>query len=276
MHLMRFVHPGVVCFLALSAANAALAEDLIIPGSGNPEYVLAQLASAFNQQQPVHRVTVPPSAGHAAALRDVEAGTNSVGRVGRPLTEAERSRGLAYVALGRDPVVFVGGTNVTLRSLTQAQILDLYRGKITDRHELGGKPGPIRAIGREPTNTARVEVSRVIKPFGNLTFGENVKIVHLDPQMIELLDRFPTSFGFLNQSALFACKTKVVRIALDGVEATPETVENGRYALSMEFGLIFKSNGLTPAGKAFLEFVKSPAGTRILRAHGVQPAVAAR
>jgi ABC-type molybdate transport system substrate-binding protein len=30
---------------------------------------------------------------------------------------------------------------------------------------------------------------------------------------------------------------------------------------------------LTPAGKAFLEFVRSPAGERILREHGVLPAV---
>ena len=276
MHMMPLARFAVASLAAILMASAALAEDLVIPGSGNPEYVLGQLARAFNRQQLVHRVTVPPSTGTEAAWRDVETGTASVGRVGRRPDEKERSKGLSYVALGRDPVVFAGGAKVTLRSLTQAQVVEIYRGKIADWRELGGKPGPIRVIAREVTATSRQAIGRLIKPFEDIAFGENAKVVHLDPQMIELLDRFPTSLGFLNQSALSACKTKVVRLALDGVEATPENVQNGRYGLWVEPGLIYKSNELTPAGKAFLEFVKSPDGTRILREHGVVPAVSAR
>jgi phosphate transport system substrate-binding protein len=256
--------------------HAAQAEDLVIPGSGNSEYVLGQLAAAFNKQQSEHRVSVPPSTGTAGALRDVGAGTASLGRVGRPLKEAESGQGLSYVALGRDSVVFAGGANVTARTLTQEQVVGIYSGKISDWRELGGKPGPIRAIGRESTDASRLAVSRHIKAFDNIAFGNNVKLVHLDPQMLELLDRYPTSLGFLNRSALTACKTKIVRLALDGVEATPESLESGRYPLWLELGLVHKSNGLTPAGKAFLAFVQSPAGARILRQHGVLPAAAAR
>jgi phosphate transport system substrate-binding protein len=273
---MRFVHLALACLAAMHLANAALAEDLAIPGSGNPEYVLGHLASAFNQQQSAHRVSVPPSTGTAGALRDVEAGTASLGRVGRPLKEEERRKGLSYVMLGRDPVVFAAGAKVSVRSITQAQIVDLYSGKIADWRALGGKPDPVRAIGREATDASHQAISRFIKPFQNIAYGEDVKVVHLDPQMIELLDRFPTSLGFLNQSALYACKTKVVRLALDGVEPVPENLENGRYALWLELGLIYKAGGLKPAGEAFLKFVKSPAGARILREHGVLPAVSAR
>ena len=276
MYLTRLQQLAAACLAALSMANAALAEDLAIPGSGNPEYVLGQLAAAFNKQQSAHRVSIPPSTGTAGALRDVTAGTASLGRVGRPLKEEERAKGLSYVVVGRDPVVFAAGANVTARALTQAQAVGVYSGKIADWRELDGKPGPIRAIGREATDASRQAINRHVKAFESIVFGDNVKLVHLDPQMIELLDRFPTSLGFLNRSALSACKTRIVRLALDGVEATPENLESGRYPLWLELGLIYKPGGLTPAAKAFLEFVQSAAGSRILREHGVLPALAPR
>ena len=257
----------------LALAGVAVAEELIIPGSGNPEYVLTQLAKAFNQQQNQHTVTVPPSTGTAGALRDVEAGTASLGRVGRPLKDDERKKGITYVALGRDPVVFAAGAGVTVRSITSAQALDVFSGKLTDWRELGGNPGPIRAIGREITDASRQAISRQIKPFENILFGEDVKVVHLDPEMIMLLDRFPTSLGFLNKSALSACNSKIVYLALDGVEPTSENVDKGSYPLWLELGLIYKPAALTSTGKVFLAFVRSPVGERVLREHGILPAV---
>ena len=268
---MKLVHAVLMFLVGATAALSAVAEELVVPGSGNPEFILGQLASAFNQQQSMHRVTVPTSTGTAGALRDIAAGTASLARVGRPLKEAEVKGGVVYLALGRDPVVFAGGAKVSVRSLTQAQIVAAYEGRITDWRELGGTPGPIRAIGRESADASRQAINRQIKSFESITFGENVKAVHLDPQVIELLDRYPTSLGFLNASALAACRTKIVRLALDGVEPTPQNLANGRYPLWLEFGLIYKADGLTAAGKAFIQFIKSPAGERILRGHGVLP-----
>ncbi len=249
--------------------QSALSDELVIPGSGNPEMVVQALADAFGRQQTQHRVVVPPSTGTAGALRDIEAGTAVLGRVGRLLKSDELARGLTYIPLGRDPVTFVAGAGVTVKGLTTAQAIDAYTGKITNWREVGGKPGPIRAIGRESTDASRQAINRSIKPFETIAFGNHVKVVHLDPQMIELLDRFPGSLGFLNRSALAACKTKVVYLALDGVESTPQNVGVGRYPLWVELGLIHKPGNLSPAARAFLEFVRSPAGIRILREHGV-------
>lgn len=260
--------------LALSTAGAARAENLIIPGSGNPEFILGELAKAFNARQSAHRVIVPPSVGTAGALREVEEGTATMGRVGRPLKPAERERGLTYVPLGRDAVVFVAGAAVTVRNVTRQQMVEVYTGKLTDWRELGGKPGPIRAVGREVTDASRQVLDRVIPAFANIRFHEGVKVVHLDPHLIELLDRYPTSLGFLNRSALDAARTKVVKLALDGVEPSPDNLKSGRYPMWLEFGLIYKPGALTDAGREFLQFVQSPAGLRILQDRGVLTEVA--
>lgn len=260
---------GVFALVCVQMTSAVRAEDITIPGTGNCEYVLLQLSKAFNASQKRHRVSVPPSTGTAGALRDINEGKTAIGRVGRPLKDEERAKGITFVSLGRDPVVFVGGSGITAKDITRAQAVDAYTGKITDWRDLGGKPGPIRAVGREETDASRQAISRDIKAFTTIKYSDGVKVVNLDPQMIELLDRYPTSLGFLNRSALNAAKTKVVPLALDGVAPTPDNVANGRYPIVLEFGLAYKNASLTEAGREFIAFAASPEGIRILRANGV-------
>lgn len=273
MNFFYIRHMIIAWLTVMTFTGAAFAEELSIPGSGNPEYVLTQLANAFNQRQSQHTVTVPPSTGTAGALRAIEEGTASLARVGRPLKGDERNKGITYVPLGRDAVVFVAGEGVTARNITATQVMDVFSGKLTDWRELGGDPGPIRAIGREWTDASRRAITRLIKPFESIEYGKNVKVVHLDPDLIMLLDRYPTSLGFLNKSALGACKSKVIHLALDGVEPTSENLEKGLYPVWLELGLIYKPEALTPAGKAFLEFIRSPAGEDVLHEYGVLPGV---
>ncbi len=44
----------LACLVLLSSVSVAVPEELVIPGSGNPEFVLGQLAKAFNSAQSVH------------------------------------------------------------------------------------------------------------------------------------------------------------------------------------------------------------------------------
>ncbi len=266
----------LACLVLLSSVSAAVPEELVIPGSGNPEFVLGQLARAFHSAESVHQVTIPPSTGTAGALRDVGEGKTSIGRVGRQLKAEEQRQGLIYVPLGVDAVVFVAGAGVSARSLSRTQVLDIYAGKITDWGALGARPGPIRVIGREVTDASRQAIGRAMPPFGETVFADAVKIVHLDHQMLALSDRYPTSLGFLNRSGLYAAKTVLVPLGWDEIEPTPANLESGRYPIRMEFGLIYQEAALSEAGKLFLQFVGSPAAQRILREYGVGPVLPIR
>ncbi len=155
--------------------------------------------------------------------------------MGRQLKAEEQRQGLIYVSLGVDAVVFVAGAEVSARSLSRTQVLDIYAGKITDWGELGARPGPIRVIGREVTDASRQAIGRAMPPFGETVFADAVKIVHLDHQMLALLDRYPSSLGFLNRSGLYAAKTVLVPLGLDEIEPTPANLESGRYPIRMEF-----------------------------------------
>lgn len=258
-------HLALAMFFAVSSASA---EELVVPGSGNNEFVVRELAKAFNARQTQHRVTVPPSSGMAGAVRDVSEGVSSLGRVGRPLRDVELAKGLAYLPLGRDAIAVAGGAAVTARKISTEQLKAVFSGKITEWTALGGQQAPIRVIGKESTDAIR---SQITAHFKDLAYADTVKIAHLDTHLLELLDRYPTSFAIINRSALGACKTKVVTLALDGVEPSLDNIANGRYPLIMEFGLIHKTTGLSPASKAFIEFIRSADGEKTLRSYGVVP-----
>jgi len=258
-------HLALAMFFAVSSASA---EELVVPGSGNNEFVVRELAKAFNARQTQHRVTVQPSSGMAGAVRDVSEGVSSLGRVGRPLRDVELAKGLAYLPLGRDAIAVAGGAAVTARKISTEQLKAVFSGKITEWTALGGQQAPIRVIGKESTDAIR---SQITAHFKDLAYADTVKIAHLDTQLLELLDRYPTSFAIINHSALGACKTKVVTLALDGVEPSLDNIANGRYPLIMEFGLIHKTTGLSPASKAFIEFIRSADGEKTLRSYGVVP-----
>lgn len=260
-----------VSFSAFALMPSASAETLVIPGSGNPEYILTVLANAYNTRQSEHRVIVPPTIGTSGALREVTEGTASMGRVGRPLKGKELNLGLTYRPIGRDPVSFVGGAGVTVSGITTQQAIDIFTGNISNWRDLGGKHEAIRAIGREKTDASLQAIMREIKVFENLQYHDNVKLVHLDSQLIELLDRFPASFGFLNRSALSGAKTKLIALKLDSIDPSADNVDARRYKLWTEIGLIYKESSLTPAGRSFLEFVASPYGAQLLRANGLLP-----
>lgn len=266
LKIIFFTRMLIVSMLGLFLCHFANAEELIISGSGNPEFVLGELAKVFNTQQSIHRVVIPRSTGHAGAVRDVSENVTSLGRVGRPLSESEAAKGLIYVPLGRDAIAIATGSGVAVRAISSEQLKAVFAGKITDWSELGGARAPIRVIGKESTDAVRRQISA---QYRDMVFADSVKIVHLDTYLIELLDRYPSSFTIINRSALGACKSKVGVMAFEGVEPTIENIANGSYPLVVEYGFVHKAGGPSPAGKAFIEFVQSPEGRKILRKHGV-------
>lgn len=262
----------LACVALAAVAGPVAAEEIVIPGSGNPEFVLGRLAAEFNARQSAHRVLVPPSIGTAGGLRDLRAGKAALARVGRRLTDAEGAGEFVFVSLGRDPVVFVGGAAVTATSIDRDRAVAAYEGRVTDWKELGGASAPIRAIGRESSDASRRVLAEAIPRFAEIAYAPTVRLVHLDPQLIEMLDRYPSSLAFINRSALGAATKPLKVLALDGVPPTAENVATGRYPLSLEPGLIHRKGDPGPAAEAFLRFIRSAEGAGILRDNGFVPA----
>ena len=90
-------------------------------------------------------------------------------------------------------------------------------------------------------------------------------------ELLELLDRFGSGISFAAQSNLPSAKTLLRAIAIDGVEPTAENVAGGRYGMVHRFGLLYKPTRLTDGAHAFMAFIRTNDGRRVIEQSGVAP-----
>lgn len=258
----------LVAAALLVAGASALAQPLPIPGTGAAEEPLRRLAAEFNLREKAELVTVPSSTGSSGGIKAVIEGRAVVARVARPLKESEAKDGLSYLPFARDAVVMAVGEAVPARGLSGDQVAAIWRGELTNWSQAGGGNAPIRVLVREPSDANLQILRQTVHALARAEPSSEAKLVNHDYEMVELLDKYPTSIGYLPKSALAAAKTRAAALALDGVEPTPENIENGRYPAVIEFAFVFKEGRLDTTARRFLDFVFSPEGQRVLRGGG--------
>lgn len=77
----------------------------------------------------------------------------------------------------------------------------------------------------------------------------------------------PNAIGF---TSLGAMNDQVRPVAIDNVEASQETIENGTYSMARPFQLAITKD-LSPAGQDFIRFILSPQGERVIADQGYIP-----
>ena len=78
----------------------------------------------------------------------------------------------------------------------------------------------------------------------------------------------PNAIGYVSLSAV---DTTIVAVKLDGVVPSEETVKSGEYTLQRPFVMITKAGTTDALAKAFLDYVFSDAGMKIVLDDGVVP-----
>ena len=257
--------------LQLALATPVQSETLVIPGAGPPELPLRNLAAAYQKIHPGADLQVPPSTGIAGGIRAIQNGESVLARIARRLTSEEEKSGLSQVVYAADAVVFAIGANVAIESLSQQQLAEIFSGKHDNWRQVGGPPGQIRVLVREQTEIAHATIRRHLPAFSGLRYAEHAKLANADFEMVELLDRYKSAIGWLTRSSLPGAKSGIRALAVDGIAPSPENVQSGRYRMVVDHVLIFRPQQLTAGAKRFIEFVRSDAGSGILRQSGVIP-----
>jgi phosphate transport system substrate-binding protein len=260
----------LVFFLA-SGALAAQTETLVIPGTGVSEFLLKEIAAAYNLRHPGQEVIVPSSVGSAGGIRLVEAEEAVLGRVAGHVEDKVKALGLAFIPFARDAVVFAVGAKVEVDNLSTAQIVAIYQGRITNWQEVGGRPGVIRVLTRQPGDSVSIQIGRRIPEFQAISYPADSKMVHHAPEMGKMLEKYQRAIGMGTRSSLLEQKASMKLLAVDGVKPDPENICSGKYTLWEEYALTFKETRLTPLARDFLDFIFSPPGQEIMRKYEVMP-----
>lgn len=259
----------VTLIFLISSGHAAFAvENLIVCGTGDSQALLNTVARQFEAGHSQALVSVPDSIGSGGGIRAVAAGKCGLGRVARLLKKKEQKFNLNYLLFAQAPVVFVVHPSVNwLHSLTEAEIVAIYSGTLSNWQKLGGPDAKIYVANRDSGDSSRIIVDKGVSGFRGITHFAGQEIFST-PENVTILTTTKNTIGFLPLSEVENTNLHILR--LNNVAASPENVGNGNYPLVVPLGLIWKGE-LTALSASFMEYLTSPQGQEIIAAHGAIP-----
>jgi phosphate transport system substrate-binding protein len=259
-----------------AAVQAPPAHAPIIAGSGTGLLVASSLVEAFGRTHPRDPISLHGGIGSAATLRAVADGLVAVGFVSRALRGPEKAWGVTILPYARTPIVCGAHPTVPEDDITASDLVRICQGART--HWCDGRTivlltrepgaGSIEALEQAvPGFTAAYQASRQAK---------RVTTLYSDPEMNRVLARTPGGLGFTDLGTLLDLQLPIKVLRFNGALPTLANIRSGAYSLVKTLAFAFVEERLPDSAIAFLKFVRSKDGEKILRARGCLPATEGR
>jgi phosphate transport system substrate-binding protein len=179
-------------------------------------------------------------------------------------------RGMTVHHIADVPVGFAVNSSVTVSDLTEAQVCDIYRGRVRNWREVGGPDLPIVAVTRPKGEVDGDVMLAGVPCLGALTMAPTVISKELPADMSNFVASTPGAIGMMSATMVAVASDLVKPLSLGGVAPTPDNLAAGRYRLLRHTYFVTKASP-PPRVQAFLDFIRSEPGTGILRSQQAVP-----
>lgn len=247
-----------------SPANGTLSGALTLTGSTSMADVATALAETFMAANPGVTVSVGGN-GSGEGPTAVNDGTAQIGLLSRDLKEEENAASFDKVIIGFDGIAVIVNSASGVNTLTTEQVTKIFKGEITNWKEVGGADTAIQCIGREAASGTRGAFEELMKIKDEASYAEEQNSTGNVKQAVSAN---PSAIGYVSISAVDA---SVTAIKLDGVDPIEENVKSGEYTLQRPFVMISKTGSTDALTTAFLDFVFSDPGMKIVADDGIVP-----
>lgn len=252
-----------------SAEGTGLSGSIIIAGSTSVTPVAEELAAVFMDQNTDVNIDVQ-GIGSSAGIKSANDGTADVGMSSRNLKPGEEEWGLKQYVIGYDGIAVVVNPSNTVSDLTDAQIKDIFSGKITNWKEVGGADQEILVVSREAGSGTRGAFEELMELVEKNAEGKEVSTVKQDALIAEgngavkaNIAAKEASIGYISLSYL---DESVKGLSVDGASVSVENIVNGSYKISRPFIMLTKSED-NELANAYLEFILSDEGQEVVSQH---------
>jgi phosphate transport system substrate-binding protein len=260
--------PTLLASAQTRVATDAVTGRLLITGSSTTAPLVSAIAKRFQAQHPGVSIEVQ-TGGSGRGLADTRQGKADIGMVSRALGEAEQD--LVGLPIARDGVTVVVHKDNPVRSLSDAQVVGIYTGKLTNWKQVGGRDAPILTVVAEEKRSSTelfdhyFHLTRdTIK--AQRTVGDNalrIKLLAENPDAILYM-----SVGEAERNAQAGAPIRP--LPAGGVAATSRNIRNGNFPISRPLTLATRGE---PSGlaKVFIEYCVSSQVTDLVIAHDFVP-----
>lgn len=249
-------------YIFFSFRASAHADPLTLAGSSTIQPVAEVLGQTFEQRHPEFQINVQ-GGGSSVGITAPQSGLADIGMVSRVL-HPEEAQKLVPTTFALDGIALIAHASNPISGLSRQQVIDIYTGVISNWQRLGWTDTPIVVVNKEEGRATLELFEHYFALMGK--FVRDAIIIGPNGQAIATVAGNPQAIAYVSiGSAEVAVEqgTPIKLLALDGVAATSANVKSGAYGLTrpLNFVTVGPPHGLA---KAFLDFVLTPTGQRII------------
>jgi len=253
-------------FAALCLSANAQAGDLSVVGTGDGIDLLRALGAAYTADHPETNVIVPPSIGSGGGIAAVGSDKEVLARIARPLSDSEKEAGLIATPVLRLPSAFFVHRSAGVSSLSNLQLADIYRGKITNWRDVGGQDMRIKVVRREDQDSTLLVLRQSMPGWKDLTITEKSKLAVTTQECLDTVKEVPGAIGFGPFTKALEMELTVLKI--DGHYPTDRS-----YPSAVTLSFVHKEATVTADAKRFIGYMKAAKAKTVLTSMGGVPIV---
>lgn len=242
-----------------------IAGTYVIKGGGGAIDSVRALTTAFSKIHPTVLWQGFDDVGSDAGVKLAIDGQVDIGYISRDPRPAEKGT-VETISIGASGTgVGVNATNA-VKALTKDQVAKIFAGQITDWKDVGGNPGKIRVLLREPESSTR-------SAFESYFFGSTkpvyakdaIEVFQID-ETLKAIGSFKDSIGMMTMNAQSFSSADMKLLTIDNIAATRETLSNGTYPIRRPLFFVYNTDPtkLKPAIKSFIDWAKGTDGQKII------------
>lgn len=249
------------------AASATAQQRIAVDGSTGTAPLVAALGKAFSAKSGI-AIEIGKGLGTKARFEALAGGKIDIAMASHGLNVADvTKRGMTVHRIALTPVLFGVHGSVKADRLTDAQICAIYAGSVGNWNALGGDDLAIAPLVR-PESEVDMEVVRDgIACFKTLKIAARARSLERAGEMAKALADTAGAIGMTSATFVAQSQGKIKALTLNGVAASEDNVAAGRYRLTRDSFLVTMNAPSAPV-KAFIDFVRAPEGSAVIKANG--------
>jgi len=202
--------------------------------------------------------------GSSSGIKNTIDGTSEIGMTSRDLKEGEKQASLKETQIAIDGIAVIINKENKVKDLTIEQIKEIYTGKITNWKEVGGDNSPIVVVSREDGSGTREGFETII----GYAAEELVNSAIISDGSGNIKTTVAGNKNSIGYISLGYVDKEVNSISISGVEATVDNVKSNKYPILRPFLLVNKPEELSDKGQAFIDYILSEDGQKVVEEHG--------
>ena len=256
---------GVGVLIQPKPTDDPIAGSYVIKGGGGAIDSVTALTTAFSKVHPSVVWQGYDDVGSDAGVKLTIDTLVDIGYISRDLRTAEKGT-VESIPIGASGTGVGVNTASTVKALTKDQVAKIFTGAITDWKDVGGAPGKIRVLLREPGASTR-------SAFESYFFGATPPVYTKDAievfqkdETLKAIGSFKDAIGMMTMTADTFASSDVRLLTIDGIAGSRENLSNGTYPIRRPLYFIYNTDAakLKPAIKSFIDWVKGTDGQKVI------------